>query len=330
MHGQIDTAAPRISDRSAALEMAWNIVRAAADRAETLSRATEPVAFAISGNGAARAVACDDPDAVLAWQPGRGWRALLPPDDARFALVDLYLPICGANSTRPATIGHLGQSLDGFIATHSGESRWVTGHENILHLHRLRALCDAVVVGAETVAADDPLLTTRLVRGPNPLRVVIDPRRRLGSHHQVFTDTSADTLYVCGRGLTSVGERRFGCATVAGIEDTTDGLDIAALMQLLRARGCARVFVEGGGITVSMFLKAELLDRLHVAIAPLIIGDGRPAIRVPARPILDECRRPRYRVFRMGGDVLFDCELGTREDDSRAQPDDPSRLSRII
>src|SRR5213078_3711770 len=112
---------------------------------------------------------------------------------------DLYLPICRASAAQPMTIGHLGQSVDGFIATHAGESRWVTGPENILHLHRLRALCDVVVVGAGTVAADDPQLTTRLVSGPNPLRVVLDPGRRLNASHRVFSDESAETLYICAR-----------------------------------------------------------------------------------------------------------------------------------
>ena len=98
-----------------------------------------------------------------------------PADDPRHALIDLYLPICSATGARPITVGHLGQSLDGFIATHAGESQFVTGEENILHLHRMRALCDAVVVGAGTVAADDPQLTTRHVSGPSPLRVVLDP-----------------------------------------------------------------------------------------------------------------------------------------------------------
>src|SRR6266404_4253948 len=82
-----------------------------------------------------------------------------PADAAERSLVDLYLPICAATAARPITVGHLGQSLDGFIATHAGESRFVTGQENVLHSHRLRALCDAVVVGAGTVAADDPRLT---------------------------------------------------------------------------------------------------------------------------------------------------------------------------
>ena len=89
--------------------------------------------------------------------------------------------------------GHLGQSLDGFIAAAREESLYVTGEENILHLHRMRALSDAVVVGAGTVAADDPQLNTRHVAGPNPLRVVFDPTRRLAGHYRLFNDDLAPT-----------------------------------------------------------------------------------------------------------------------------------------
>ena len=242
-------------------------------------------------------MAAGDPDALIAWRPGAGWEALLPLDDPRRAFIDLYLPICSATTARPITVGHLGQSLDGFIATHAGESHWITGEQNILHMHRLRALCDAVVVGAGTVAADDPQLTTRLVAGPNPLRVVIDPGRRLGGHYRVFTDDAAETLYVCARSLMRAGERHFGRAVIVGVEGSGDDVDAAELIRLLRGRGCARVFVEGGGVTVSMFLAANLLDRLQVAIAPLIIGDGRPAIRLPPPIALGDCLRPRYRVF---------------------------------
>jgi diaminohydroxyphosphoribosylaminopyrimidine deaminase / 5-amino-6-(5-phosphoribosylamino)uracil reductase len=255
--------------------------------------------------------------------------ARLPTQDPRAAILDLYLPICSATPEHPITLGHLGQSLDGFIATHAGESRYVTGRENIVHLHRLRALCDAVIVGAGTVAADDPQLTTRLVEGANPLRVVIDPARQLEATYRVFTDQEADTLYVCARSLLDAGEQRFGCAAIVGIDDHPDvpgNVNVSALVDMLRARGCSRVFVEGGGVTVSMFLEANLLDRLHMTVAPLIIGDGRPAIRLPARALLDDCHRPSYRVFRMGGDVLFDCDLRSRGDEAPSS----DAITRII
>ena len=257
------------------------------------------------------------PDAVVAWHPESAWQSCVAPEDPRSAMLDLYLPVCGTKA-HPVTVGHLGQSLDGFIATHSGDSKFVTGHDNLVHLHRMRALCGVVVVGAGTVAADDPQLTTRLVAGPNPLRVVFDPARRLASTYCVFTDNAAPTLYVCGRSRIAPGETHVGTAAIVGVDDAGPEHDMAQVLSLLRARGYPRVFVEGGGITVSAFLEANLLDRLQIAIAPLLIGDGRPAIRLAPHASLRDCRRPRYRVFLMGGDVLFDCELNAQADAGNA------------
>jgi len=307
-------------------------VLGAAREADRAAELNEPVAFAAtippeSDAAELRVVPCDSGEAVVGWRPGVGWNVLLPADDPAHALIDLYLPICSATVARPITVGHLGQSLDGFIATHAGESQYVTGEENIRHLHRMRALCDAVVVGAGTVAADDPQLTTRHVSGPSPVRVVLDPTRRLADHYRVFNDDSADTLYVCSRSLAGEGETHFGRATMVAVEDSGVGIDVTEVLRLLRARGCHRIFVEGGGVTVSMFLEANLLDRLQIAIAPLIIGDGRPAIRLSPRSSLSDCHRPRYRVFRMGADVLFDCDFGADANSpSEAQP----AITRVI
>jgi riboflavin-specific deaminase-like protein len=219
-------------------------------------------------------------------------------------LVALYLPLCGS---APFTIGHLAQSLDGFIATRSGESMFITGDENVVHMHRLRALCDAVVVGASTVRADNSRLTTRLVPGPNPLRVVIDPRRRLPADLRLFSDGAAPTLLVCDEAHARPGER-FGGAEVVGLPARDGRLDYAAILDLVRRRGCRMVFVEGGGATVSGFLAAGLLDRLQITVAPALLGDGLPGLRVPAVPRLADARPFACRMLRMGDDALFDCD----------------------
>ncbi|OFW19811.1 MAG: hypothetical protein A3H97_14925 [Acidobacteria bacterium RIFCSPLOWO2_02_FULL_65_29] len=322
----LHTAQHSSAGRRSAADEAWSIVVAAAGDAIRAEAAGVFASFSLDNDGVLRPVAAGHADAVLAWRPGVGWESALPADDPRRALVDLYLPICGATRTRPITVGHLGQSLDGFIATHAGDSQYVTGRENILHLHRLRALCDAIIVGAGTVAADDPQLTTRHVPGPSPLRVIFDPTRGLGDNYRVFSDGSAETLYVCGRSLTRPDESHFGRARLVAIDDHEEGVDVADVVHLLRDRGCARIFIEGGGVTVSTFLEAGLLDRLQIAIAPLIIGDGRPAIRLEPRAVLGDCHRPRYRVFRMGGDVLFDCDLSAPDDNPSAAPADVSRI----
>ena len=318
------------SHSSSQAESAWPLTLAASTLAAALDAADADAAFVQAENGGLMPATGNDPDVVLFWRRGRGWESRLPAGDPRADVLSLYLPLCSATPARPITIGHLGQSVDGFIATHSGDSQFVTGHENIVHLHALRALCDAVVVGAGTVAADDPQLTTRHVAGSDPLRVVFDPTRRLAPTYRLFTESTAPTLYVCEESRLRLGESHVAHATVAGIDPSGEGGAVGALLRLLRARGCARVFVEGGGVTVSAFLEANLLDRLHLAIAPVLIGAGRPAIRLPARDHLRDCVRPAYRVFRMGGDVLFDYELGASAPVETGTPSRAPRVSRII
>ena len=244
--------------------------------------------------------------ALLDWAPASGWQVASPVQGEARALLDLYLPLLPRQPAETLTLGHLGQSLDGYIATARGESCFVTGPENILHLHCLRALCDAVLVGAETVAADDPRLTTRLVPGDNPVRVVLDPRRRLPVERRVFQDGAAPTLLVCAEGQPGPG--RLGQAEVLAVPAHQGRLRLDALVAALHRRGLRHLFVEGGGLTVSSFLGAGLLDRLQVAVAPLLMGAGRRGLSLPAPDALGDCLRPPCRVFRMGADILFDSE----------------------
>ncbi|MET0292776.1 MAG: RibD family protein [Steroidobacteraceae bacterium] len=287
---------------------------------------TDPVPWA---SLRAAAAGVRDDAGLLEGSATEGWRHSLPADDPRSTWFDLYLPICNGGRDAPYVVGHLGQSVDGFIATCTGDSNFVTGDANIHHLHRLRALCDAVVVGAGTVASDDPRLTTRLVEGPSPLRVVLDSRRRLPSSHRIFCDGEARSL-------------RVSCAPVdATIEPAGDTLrheelllparqdgrlDLRRVLSALASRGIRRLFIEGGGETVSSFLEAGLLDRLHLAVAPLLIGSGRPAIRLDERPRLGDCLRPPTRIYRMGSDVLYDFDL---QPDASRVPCPETELSPI-
>lgn len=232
------------------------------------------------------------------------WRRLLrrQPDDA--PLCALYGPLLAVPGR--FVLGRIAQSLDGRIATTTGASRWISGPADIAHTHRLRALFDAVVVGARTVRADDPRLTTRAVEGPSPVRVVLDPDRRLDASFQVFRD-GPPTLLLCAED--APGPDRLGQAEVVRLPRAEQGLCLSALLDGLAARGLHRVFVEGGGITVSRFLAAGLFDRLHVTVAPLLLGDGVPAFRLPAALALDAVPRFRWRVHLLGPDLLLDIPL---------------------
>lgn len=249
------------------------------------------------------------PEVGISVDASGAWSTSADVSEAACGVLDLFLPLRVRDRF---VVGQLGQSLDGRIATESGHSHYVNGPEDRRRLHRLRALSQAVVVGAGTVASDDPRLTVREVAGDHPVRVVLDPRGRLDPAASVFSDGLASTLW-CRSAESAASERR---PLNTGVEvvplATSDGrFEPDGVLDMLTARGLRRVLVEGGGITVSHFLAADALDRLHLSIAPLLLGSGRPSITLPVIETLDQGRRPRVRHLRLGRDVLF--ELDFRE-----------------
>jgi len=227
------------------------------------------------------------------------------PDTVR-ALFRLYLPFCA--TAAEIVVAHLGQSLDGKIATVSGSSHYVTGTQDILHNHRMRALFDAVVVGSGTVQHDDPQLNVRLCDGNNPVRVVIDTERRLTDSYRLFQDEAARTILICAEDKVD-GRQNHGAAEILGVPRCAGGLAPRQLRTALAEQGCRKLFVEGGGITVSRFLEAKCLDRLQVTVSPMIIGSGRAAITLPEVASLADGLRPETRRFDFGEDVMFECRF---------------------
>lgn len=244
----------------------------------------------------------------MSLDPETYWRQLLderslPEAAAADPLARAYLDFA---APARVVLGHLGQSLDGQIATASGHAANVTGPANIRHLHRLRALADAVLVGAGTAACDDPRLTTRLVPGPSPVRVVIDSRRRLCADLGLFR-SGPPTLVVCAEA--ALDRDRLGQAELLGVEADAEGVRPAAVLDALRARGLKRIFIEGGGRTVSRFLAAGCLDLLQICIAPVVIGAGRPGISLPPAERMEQALRLQGPAIPMGDDVLFHFRL---------------------
>ncbi|WP_454086297.1 GTP cyclohydrolase II [Georgenia sp. Marseille-Q6866] len=248
----------------------------------------------------------DRPRADDAWDALlRGAVPVVTPDDPAHELVDRYGPLVALGSH--AVLAQLGQSLDGFIASRTGDAEFVTGEEDREHLHRLRALVDAVVVGVGTVTADDCRLTVRAVPGHHPVRVVLDPRARTPLASHVLTDGAAPTLWLVGPGAAVPGDLP-GHVHVVRLDD--DGPAVPArVLELLRERGLGRVLVEGGGRIVSAFLDAGVLDRLFLTTAPVLIGDGVPGVRFTGSDLLADALRTRTRRFHLGEDVCTELDL---------------------
>jgi diaminohydroxyphosphoribosylaminopyrimidine deaminase/5-amino-6-(5-phosphoribosylamino)uracil reductase len=207
-------------------------------------------------------------------------------------------------------VGQIGQSLDGRAATATGHSHYINGAEGLDHLHRLRALMDAVVVGVGTALADDPLLTVRRVAGPNPARVVIDPNGRLPAAARVLRDDGARRLVITAHGseLGAAGGLPAGIECIA-LPATEGRLDPCDVLTGLAARGLRRILIEGGPGTIARFLDARCLDRLHVVVAPIILGGGRASLDLAPITRCDEALRPRTVTHVLGDEVLFDCDL---------------------
>ena len=210
-------------------------------------------------------------------------------------------------------IAQLGQSLDGRIATHTGESRGLNGSGALDHLHRLRARVDAVAVGVGTVLADDPQLTVRRgIEGRHPARVVIDPAGRSPRRAGCLNCDDAPRFVI-----TATGAQTFE-PWPAGVEiirlEARDGqFEPAAIVAALAARGLRRILVEGGARTISTFIDHGCVDQLHLLVSPLIIGAGRAGLELAPLASLDRALRPETAMHDLGGgDVLFDCVFQRR------------------
>lgn len=225
------------------------------------------------------------------------------------AAIDPLTPLRLRVRGRSFVVAQLGQSLDGRIATPTGESQWINGSCALDHVHRLRAEVDAVLVGVGTAMADDPRLDVRRVEGRNPARVVIDPKGRMPADRRCLRADGARRLVVrcqsgpCPDGVEEVLVGRQG----EGDDAIVSPREILARLLDL---GLESILVEGGARTISAFLAAGCVDRLHVLVAPMILGSGQTGLDLPPIASLSQALRPRTRVHPLpDGDVLFDCDL---------------------
>ena len=217
----------------------------------------------------------------------------------------------GPRPGRPYVVLKYAQSLDGRIATGGGDSKWISGPQERRVAHALRAACDAVLVGAGTVLADDPLLTVRMVPGASPIRVVLDSGLRVPPDAQV-DGPDAVTVVLTAPGADPDRRdalRRRG-VKVEVVPEAPDGVDLAAGLERLLSMGIRCLLVEGGSRVLTSALRARLADRVVVAVAPVLLGAGTDAVGdLGAGLVSDGLRLVDRSVHQVGPDLLVAGDL---------------------
>jgi len=220
---------------------------------------------------------------------------------------------------RPYVVLKYAQSLDGRIATSTGDSKWISGEDERRVSHALRAACDAVAVGVGTVLADDAQLTVRMVAGTSPMRVVLDASLRVPDTAQILGSEAATTIITTERSTPKRrAELRQRGVRVEVVPESADGVDVSAALAVLRESGTTSLLVEGGSRVITSMLAAGVVDRLVVGIAPVVIGDGTQAVGpLGVSLVADAIHLENRSIHGLHSDVLLAWDVVLHGDESR-------------
>jgi diaminohydroxyphosphoribosylaminopyrimidine deaminase/5-amino-6-(5-phosphoribosylamino)uracil reductase len=206
------------------------------------------------------------------------------------------------------------QTLDGKIATAQGRSRWISSPASLKLAHRLRATHDAILVGVNTVLKDNPELTTRLVKGRNPVRVILDSRLRIPLDSKVLSNQSAAKTLVPS--TSAAPEEKLAALKNMGIEvltlppDSSSRVDLKALLKTLAQRQISSVLVEGGAGVITSFLRLALADKIICIIAPKIMGTGTaPIADLNITDVTQSLKMTFTKVYRSGEDIVVKAKI---------------------
>jgi diaminohydroxyphosphoribosylaminopyrimidine deaminase/5-amino-6-(5-phosphoribosylamino)uracil reductase len=216
------------------------------------------------------------------------------------------------------------QTLDGRIATATGHSKWISSPPSLRFAHRLRSIHDAILVGADTVLKDNPELTCRLVRGKNPLRIVVDSRLRVSPAAIIFNETPGANALVATTSLASARKRRHfelkGIETLVLGTDRVGRVDLHELLIALGRRKIASLLVEGGAALITSFLKEKLADRLIVVLSPKIAGKGVDSVGdLGIRLMNDALSLTFQKITRSGEDLILEARFSPKRQQDAPQ-----------
>ena len=214
---------------------------------------------------------------------------------------EIIIPLLLKNNNN--FIGQIGQSLDGKIALNNGSSHYINEKESITYLHCLRSISDGVLVGVNTIIKDNPLLTTRKIKGPNPIRLIIDPTLKLTNKYKIFKDDNKNIIFT-----NSSKEKKFINTTIVKFPKKNFTQNI---YDYLEKTSLQTILIEGGPTTLSHFIELNLLNYMQFIISPTIIGSGIDSVRLKPISDLKNALRAKNTICKLGKEIIVTLDFNS-------------------
>ena len=217
------------------------------------------------------------------------------------SILNILLPILRKN--KKLVIAQIGQSIDGRIALNNGNSHYINNPKSIIYLHCLRSISDAIIVGSNTIKKDDPLLTTRKIKGTNPKRIIIDGSLSLNNKYKIFNDGNENIIFT-----KSNKNIRLNNSTIIRLKEKNFTKNLITQIKKLKYKN---ILVEGGSKTISELINNKCIDILQFMIAPILIGSGINSLNLKEISNLNKAIRPKHNFNELDNEIIVNLFLNS-------------------
>ena len=217
------------------------------------------------------------------------------------SILNILLPILRKN--KKLVIAQIGQSIDGGIALNNGNSHYINNPKSIIYLHCLRSISDAIIVGSNTIKKDDPLLTTRKIKGTNPKRIIIDGSLSLNNKYKIFNDGNENIIFT-----KSNKNIRLNNSTIIRLKEKNFTKNLITQIKKLKYKN---ILVEGGSKTISELINNKYIDILQFMIAPILIGSGINSLNLKEISNLNKAIRPKHNFNELENEIIVNLFLNS-------------------
>ena len=217
------------------------------------------------------------------------------------SILNILLPILRKN--KKLVIAQIGQSIDGRIALNNGNSHYINNPKSIIYLHCLRSISDAIIVGSNTIKKDDPLLTTRKIKGTNPKRIIIDGSLSLNNKYKIFNDGNENIIFT-----KSNKNIRLNNSTIIRLKEKNFTKNFITQIKKLKYKN---ILVEGGSKTISELINNKYIDILQFMIAPILIGSGINSLNLKEISNLNKAIRPKHNFNELENEIIVNLFLNS-------------------